>query len=163
MPYLFPYPFDRFVQNISFFVVGVDSQSWFFLLHLTFYTGGLYSVSLHICREPLFSCCIFDCFLDIEREWEDFTSENMYILERERGKRETNGLLECLWYVPVVGTWREISVTSKKSPNVYKSRPKMISLEKLMILTPLQKLPKNVGDLGKLIVAKGFENLPKVQ
>ena len=30
----------------------------------------------------------------------------------------------------------------------------MISLKKLQILTPLQKLPKNVGDLGKLIVAK---------
>ena len=41
----------------------------------------------------------------------------------------------------------------KKSPNVYKSCPKMISVEKLMILAPLQKLPKNVGDLGKLIVA----------
>ena len=39
----------------------------------------------------------------------------------------------------------------------------MISLEKLKILTPLQKLPKNVGDLGKLIVAKGFKELPKVQ
>ena len=39
----------------------------------------------------------------------------------------------------------------------------MISLEKLKILTPLQKLPKNVGDLDKLIVAKGFEWLPKVQ
>ena len=32
-----------------------------------------------------------------------------------------------------------------------------------MILTPLQKLPKNVGDLDKLIVATGFEWLPKVQ
>ena len=32
-----------------------------------------------------------------------------------------------------------------------------------MILTPLQKLPKNVEDLGKLIVAKGFKKLPKVQ
>ena len=51
----------------------------------------------------------------------------------------------------------------KKSPNVYKSCPKMISLEKLKILTPLQKLPKNVGDLGKLIVATGFEKLLKVQ
>ena len=30
----------------------------------------------------------------------------------------------------------------------------MTSLEKLKILTPLQKLPKNVGDLGKLIIAK---------
>ena len=39
----------------------------------------------------------------------------------------------------------------------------MIPLEKRLILTPLQKLPKNVGDLGKLIVAKGFKNLPKVQ
>ena len=38
----------------------------------------------------------------------------------------------------------------------------MISLEKFKILTPLQKLPKNVGDMGKLIVAKGFEKLPKV-
>ena len=39
----------------------------------------------------------------------------------------------------------------------------MISLEKLKILTPLQKLPKNVGDMGKSIVAKGFEKWPKVQ
>ena len=56
------------------------------------------------------------------------------------------------------------SVTSKKLPNVYESCPKMISLDKLKILTtPLQKLPKYVGDLGKLIVAKDFEKLPKVQ
>ena len=39
----------------------------------------------------------------------------------------------------------------------------MISLEKLKSLTHSQKLPKNVGDLGKLIFAKGFENLPKIQ
>ena len=32
-----------------------------------------------------------------------------------------------------------------------------------MILTPLQKLSKHVGDLGKIIVAIGFEWLPKVQ
>ena len=31
-----------------------------------------------------------------------------------------------------------------------------------MILTPLQKLPY-VGDKGKIIVATGFEWLPKVQ
>ena len=31
------------------------------------------------------------------------------------------------------------SVTSKKLPNVYKSCPKMILLEKLKILTPLKK------------------------
>ena len=39
----------------------------------------------------------------------------------------------------------------------------MISLEKRMILAPLQKLPNNVEDLGKLILAKGFKKLPKVQ
>ena len=41
------------------------------------------------------------------------------------------------------------SVTSKKSPNVYKSCPKIMLLENLKNLTPLLKLPKNVGDLGK--------------
>ena len=39
----------------------------------------------------------------------------------------------------------------------------MISLENLKIVTPLQKLLKNLGDLGKLIVSKGFNKLPKVQ
>ena len=39
----------------------------------------------------------------------------------------------------------------------------MISLEKLMILTPLQKLPNNGGDLGKIIVATNFEWLPKMR
>ena len=53
------------------------------------------------------------------------------------------------------------SVTRKKLPNSCKSCPKMISLEKLKILTPLQKLPKNVVNLNKIIVAKGFKKLPK--
>ena len=39
----------------------------------------------------------------------------------------------------------------------------MISLENWKILIPLQKFPKNVGDLGKLIVSEGFEKLPKLQ
>ena len=34
---------------------------------------------------------------------------------------------------------------------------------KIKDLTHLQKLPKNAGDLDKLIVAKGFKKLPKVQ
>ena len=63
----------------------------------------------------------------------------------------------------VFGLKEAISVARKKSPNVYKSCPKLISPEKDRFLTHLQKLPKNVGDLGKLIVAKGFKNLPKVQ
>ena len=32
-----------------------------------------------------------------------------------------------------------------------------------MIVTPLQKLPNNVGNLGKISVATGFEWLPKVK
>ena len=39
----------------------------------------------------------------------------------------------------------------------------MISLDKLKILTPIQKLPKNVRDLGKINAAKGFKNFSKVQ
>ena len=31
------------------------------------------------------------------------------------------------------------------------------------MISHLQKLPKNVGDLGKFIVAKGSKKLPKVQ
>ena len=34
----------------------------------------------------------------------------------------------------------------------------MISL----VLSPLQKLHKNVGNLGKIFVAKGFEKLPNL-
>ena len=39
----------------------------------------------------------------------------------------------------------------------------MISRENVKILSALQKLPKNVGVFGKLIVAKGFKKFPKVQ
>ena len=64
-------------------------------------------------------------------------------------------------YIPT--RYMLFSVTRKKLPNVYKYCPKMISLEKLKILTPLQKFPKNVRDLGKLFVAKGLKKLPKVK
>ena len=30
-------------------------------------------------------------------------------------------------------------------------------------MTPLQNLPKNVEDLGKVVVAKGFKKFPEVQ
>ena len=39
----------------------------------------------------------------------------------------------------------------------------MISLDKLKILTHLEKLPKNVGNLGEIILATGFKMWPKVQ
>ena len=48
------------------------------------------------------------------------------------------------------------SVTRKKSPNVYKSCQKMISLEKLKILEPTQKLPKTVGEIAKSGHTAGF-------
>ena len=56
-----------------------------------------------------------------------------------------------------------VQYDQKKSLNVYKSCPKMISRENVKILSALQKLPKNVGVFGKLIVAKGFKKFPKVQ
>ena len=39
----------------------------------------------------------------------------------------------------------------------------MILLEKWMMLTPLNFFLRMEGDFGKLIVAKGFENLSEVQ
>ena len=39
----------------------------------------------------------------------------------------------------------------------------MFSSEELKILTPLQKLHKNVEDLGKLIVAKSIKKLSQIQ
>ena len=39
----------------------------------------------------------------------------------------------------------------------------MILLEILKSLKPSEKLPKNVVNLGKIIVATVFEKLPKVQ
>ena len=44
-----------------------------------------------------------------------------------------------------------------------KKLPKNDFTRKMIDFTPLQKLPKNVGDLAKFIVAKGFKKLPKVQ
>ena len=49
----------------------------------------------------------------------------------------------------------------KKSPNVNKSCPKMISLQKLKVLTPLHKLPKNVWDSGKLNCCQALKSCPK--
>ena len=56
-----------------------------------------------------------------------------------------------------------LSREQRDQKKIAKCCPKIISLEKLKILTPSQKLPKNVVDLGKLLVAKGFKKLPIVQ
>ena len=68
---------------------------------------------------------------------------------------------QMLWFIPCLETCNLLStgcvlkiyilltsVNRKKLPNVYKSCPKMISIEKSKILIPLQQLPTNVGDLG---------------
>ena len=55
------------------------------------------------------------------------------------------------------------SVTGKKSPNVDKSCPINDFSRKMKDFTTFTKLPKNVGDLGKTIVATGLKKLPKVQ
>ena len=54
------------------------------------------------------------------------------------------------------------SVTSKSSQMSIKLLKNDFT-RKIKIFTPLQKLPKNVGDLGKLIFAKDFKKLPKVK
>ena len=59
-----------------------------------------------------------------------------------------------------VGLDYHYSVTRKKSPNVNKSCQKWFHQKNERFW---QKLPKNVGDSGKLIVAEGFKKLPKVQ
>ena len=57
----------------------------------------------------------------------------------------------------LASTATQTQCDQKKSPNVYKSCPKMIAFD------TFAKMPKSVGDLGKIIVAKGFKKLPKVQ
>ena len=55
------------------------------------------------------------------------------------------------------------SVTSKKSPNVYKKLPKNDFTTKMKVFEGFIKIAQNVGNLDKIIIATGFEKLPKVQ
>ena len=55
-----------------------------------------------------------------------------------------------------------VNSVNRKNRQMSKKLPKNDFTRK-MILTPLQKLPKFVGYLSKLIVAPGFKKLPKVQ
>ena len=55
------------------------------------------------------------------------------------------------------------AVWPEKIAKCLKKLPKNYFTRKMIDLSPSQKLPKSVGDLGKLIVAKVFKNLPKVQ
>ena len=55
-----------------------------------------------------------------------------------------------------------ISVT-RKNRQMSKKLPKNDFTRKMIDFDTLQKLPKNVEVLGKLIVTDGFKKLPKVQ
>ena len=67
-----------------------------------------------------------------------------------------------LWYSLCGNSELIFSVTRKKLPNVIKVAQNDFT-RKMIDFDNFKKMPKNVGDLGKLIVAKGFKNLPKVQ
>ena len=54
------------------------------------------------------------------------------------------------------------SVT-RKNRHCLEKLPKNDFNRKMIDFDTFHKLPKNVGDLGKSIVAKGFKKMPKVQ
>ena len=92
----------------------------------------------------------------IQQPWVRITPSTLFsiciieiVMRKGRGKMINVGSANSA----ILRLYTKVSVTSKKLPNVYRNCPNMISLEKLKILTPLQKLPENLGDLGKLIVA----------
>ena len=58
---------------------------------------------------------------------------------------------------------RSYQCDQKKVANYLLKLPKNDFTRKLKFFDTFTKLPKSVGDLGKIIVAKGFEKLPKVQ
>ena len=95
--------------------------------------------------------------------WVDSTSSSTSIgacLSFDLPTYQRAGFLHALIYGKI-----ELVPTSETSKNRQMSikLPKNDFSRKFKIWTPLPKLPKNVGDLGKLIVGKGFERLPKVQ
>ena len=51
----------------------------------------------------------------------------------------------------------------EKIAKCLKKLPEIDFTRKMIDFDTLQKLPKNMEDLGKLIVAKGFKKMPKVQ
>ena len=56
----------------------------------------------------------------------------------------------------------DVNSATRKNPQMSIKVAQNRLTKKFNVLTPLQKLPKNVGDLGKLIIAKGFEKLTKL-
>ena len=102
--------------------------------------------------------CIWTFDISSTQSFSDFSQWRL------QKKYTTDRQSSSLWYQQE-NTHRRgsitVSVTRKKSPNVYKTCPKMISLEKWKISTSLQNLPKNVDDLCKLILPKALKRCPK--
>ena len=87
------------------------------------------------------------------------------------------GLEKIVWFLNRTETWLVVegkavksihtllasSVTSKKSPNVYKSCPKQNLQEKWKFWLLLKNCLQMWAILGKIIVTKGFEKLSKLQ
>ena len=63
------------------------------------------------------------------------------------------------WFIFTIGLLT--SVTRKKSPKVYKSCPKMISLEKLENLTPLQICLKMWEIWANYLLPRAIKSCPK--
>ena len=79
---------------------------------------------------------------------------HMYKIDKNK-LHQLNWIYSSLDRLPTEVGWTSTSVTSKKLQNA----PENFLLEKWKIWTPVQKLHKNVVDLGKLIGAKGFKKL----
>ena len=91
------------------------------------------------------------------------TNESSWSFERQLWRDKGKSILNSFKLL-VIGQSKICDQSDqKKSSNVYKSCLKMIAQEKWKILTPLQKFPKNMRYFDKLIAAKGFKKLPKVQ
>ena len=63
----------------------------------------------------------------------------------------------------VRGRFAHSQCDQKKIANCLYKLPENDFTRKMIDFDNFTKMPKNVGDLGKLIVAKGFKKWPKVQ
>ena len=80
------------------------------------------------------------------------------------GKKLTNfeAALKSIPSMSLLGSTQSVWPVKSCQMSV-KIAQKWCHKKNLKFLTPLQKLPKKKGDLGKLFVGKGFKKLPKVQ
>ena len=100
-----------------------------------------------------------------ERDRERETEREREIMMKRFNSSHMNELCKGFCsrgFVSAATVAAKFNVTSKKLPNVYKSCKKMISLEKLKILTLLQKLPEKMGRFGQInCCPKALKSCPK--